>query len=121
MFDVAGMILVVDLTLNTEKQRQQISITAGAPLQRAECLRKLGVHVLICGAVTRLVESALVSMEIQVIPYTCGRVDEVLRAFLNGRLKSEAFLMPGCDNRIRKSHIRHIHGWSTKLRDTNGI
>jgi predicted Fe-Mo cluster-binding NifX family protein len=121
VFDVAGMIVVADVTDNNEKQRQQVSITAGDPFQRADCLRELGVHVLICGAVTRLGESALVSMNIQVIPYTCGRVDEVLHAFLHGRLESEAFLMPGCDNRIRKSHIRRILARNTTFRDTNEI
>ena len=50
---------------------------------------------MICGAISRHVEMVLTGSGILVIPNTCGKVDDVLEAFLNGRLNEKAFLMPG--------------------------
>jgi hypothetical protein len=61
------------------------------------------VDVLICGAVSRPLELALTLEGIEVIPQTCGKVEQVARAYLAGRLSGDAFLMPGCCTRRRES------------------
>jgi len=46
----------------------------------------LGVEVLICRSVSKILESALISQGIRVIPHICGRVEDVLEAYIEGKL-----------------------------------
>ena len=46
-------------------------------------------------------ELALASAGIEIIPQTCGEIEEVLDAYLAGRLRQGEFLMPGCCGRRR--------------------
>lgn len=76
-------------------RREVVHIAGKGPLERARSLQGLGVQILICGAISRPMEAALAGAGIEVIPNTCGMVEDVLNAFLNGRLNDKAFLMPG--------------------------
>lgn len=57
-------------------------------------LWKLGVDVVICGAITRQLEAGLWAAGIEVIPEICGPVDRVMNAFLHGAIFDEALLSP---------------------------
>ena len=71
--------------------------------RRADRLAQQGVDTLICGAISRALESLLTARGVQVIPRVCGSVDEVLGAFCTGELDDERFAMPGCcDGRRRR-------------------
>ncbi len=101
VLDVAGRLLAVDLEAGAEIARAEHDIDAPAPAQKAQRLAALGVDVLVCGAVSRPLEAMLAAAGIRVVPRTCGAVDDVLAAFVSGRLTEEAFLMPGCCGRRR--------------------
>ena len=96
VLDVARRLLVVDVEGNSEVNRTEADLAGAHPGARAEQIRGLGVKVLICGAVSWPLEAMLASAGVRVIPQMCGLVEEVLRAFLAGRLPDESFLMPGC-------------------------
>ena len=102
VLDVAGRFLVVDLEAGHEVSRQDVSLGTAGPLERARELKQAGAEAVICGAISRPVESALQSVGIAVIPHTCGPVEEVLVAFISGQLNQDAFLMPGCCGRRRR-------------------
>lgn len=104
VFDVAKHLLVVDVERNAEIGRSETDLEAPQLASRARRLTEVGVHVLICGAISWPLEAMLVSAGVQVIPQTCGPVEDVLRAFLSGQLMNEAFLMPGCCGRRRRFH-----------------
>jgi len=110
VFDVAGALLVVDVADGRELRREEASLTASDPLQRAKQVAQFGAEVLVCGAISLPLEAALSSAGVQVIAFTCGRAEEVLAAFINGQLTNGAFLMPGCCGRRRRSRGRHRHG-----------
>ncbi len=101
VFDVAERLLLVDINdgLETHRQEEQINITN--PMQRTMRLTGLGVNLLICEAISRPLEMMLVAAGVQVIPQTCGSVEEVIRAFVTGQLTERSFLMPGCCRRRR--------------------
>jgi predicted Fe-Mo cluster-binding NifX family protein len=99
VLDVAERLLVVDLAADGEVSRQDAALAAAGPLERARQLRQTGAEVLICGAISRPLELALQGSGIQIIPHTCGQVEEVLAAFINGQLDAGGFLMPGCRGR----------------------
>jgi predicted Fe-Mo cluster-binding NifX family protein len=116
VFDVARRLELVDVEDGHETARQEVSLADCDPLSRVGRLAGLGVEVLICGAISRPLEAAMVSAGIQVIAQTCGPVDEVLAAFAAGRLTSEAFLMPGSCGRRRRARHGQRHGRSPPRR-----
>ncbi len=96
VFDVARCLLVVNLNGDAEPDRAEAAIEATELAARARRVTQLGIDVLICGAISVPLEEMLSSTGVRVIPRTCGRVEDVLRAFVSGRLTDKAFLMPGC-------------------------
>ena len=112
MFDVANRLLIVDAEGDSEVSRQEARISETQPARRAQRLAELGVHTLICGAISAPLEAMLVAANVQVIPHACGSAEQILRAFLAGRLAEDAFLMPGCCGRRRAYRGRHRHGGS---------
>jgi predicted Fe-Mo cluster-binding NifX family protein len=113
VFDVARMIVLVELDGGREARRQMVPLRSQDVLRRVGELSQHGVQVLICGAVSRPLEAALSAAGIRVIPQTCGPVEEVLGAFVAGRLDDPVFLMPGCCGRRR-------HGWGGGGRGQRG-
>jgi predicted Fe-Mo cluster-binding NifX family protein len=95
VFDSAGKIFLLELVEGGQVRSEVVPIAGDDPLERARSLHRLGVQVLICGAISRPMEIALAGAGIEVIPNTCGKVGDVLDAFLDGRLNEKAFLMPG--------------------------
>jgi hypothetical protein len=47
-------------------------------------------------------QTALASAGIRIIPCICGDLEELIAAFLDGRIENGALLMPGCRNRKRE-------------------
>jgi len=115
VFDVAQTMVLVDLDGDHERSRQTVPLRSPDLGRRVAELTQHGVDVLICGAISRLLEALLHAAAIQVIPQTCGAVEEVLRAFVAGRLDEPQFLMPGCCGRRRQGRCgvgrgRRRHG-----------
>lgn len=102
VFDVAQAMVLVDLDGDHERNRQTVPLRSQDLSRRVTELTQHGVDVLICGAISRPLEALLHAAAIHVIPQTCGAVDEVLRAFVAGRMDESQFLMPGCCGRRRR-------------------
>jgi predicted Fe-Mo cluster-binding NifX family protein len=110
LFDVARHILLVEVEKNGELARRQSVIEKTEPVARAKCIVKLGVNVLICGAISRQLEALLASNGVGLIPNTCGPVEDVLGAFIKEQFTEQAFLMPGCCGQRRRFRGRRHHG-----------
>jgi predicted Fe-Mo cluster-binding NifX family protein len=102
VFDVAQAIVVVELQADRELHRQTVPLLARDITRRVAELSHYAVNVLICGAISRPLEALVQAAGIHVIPQICGPVEDVLRAFIAGRLDDRAFLMPGCRGRRRR-------------------
>ena len=97
VFDVARELLVVDVDREVPGHREVQPLHEDGVAQRVEALARLGVEVLICGAISRPLEMMLTGSGIRVIPYICGDSDQVLEAFLDNRLdRDAAYRLPGC-------------------------
>lgn len=107
VFDEASRILVVDISEGREKSRQEESLLTRNPFERAQALPRLGVDLLICGMISQMQQTALDSAGIQIIPHICGCMDEVIAAFLDGRIEKGAMLMPGCGRRKKFRNHRN--------------
>jgi predicted Fe-Mo cluster-binding NifX family protein len=103
VFDVAVNMLLIDVDSGHERRREQRQLHGAddSPARIAEFL-SFGVETLICGAISTPVEARLVASGVQVVGFTCGRVDHVLAAYLRGELANQLFAMPGCKRRWRE-------------------
>ena len=97
LFDSARMLLIVDIVDRMETGRCFESFHCESPFSRAVRLSDLKIEVLICGAVSNLFADVVEARGIRIIPFITGLVDEVLDAYLTGRLDHSEFQMPGCN------------------------
>jgi len=95
-FDFAGKLLIVEAEAGREIARKEVQLKDEAVEKKARRIRDLAVQVLLCGAVSHPLARAVSRVGIQVIPYVSGPVDNVLAAYLCGRLAEPRFLQPGC-------------------------
>jgi predicted Fe-Mo cluster-binding NifX family protein len=113
VFDASRRLVVVDVEDGLERARHQETLQEEFPTRRARQLAQLGVNVLICGAISRPLATLLAASGITVIPWTAGPVDEVLAAYLAGRLPDPRWLMPGCGGKRRHRGGRGPRGWES--------
>ncbi len=105
VFDVAGQLLLVELVDGREVVREERPLGDAAADQRAAKLAEYGVETLICAGISQPLEGMLADRGLRVIARVCGDVEDVLAAFLAGRLGEERFAMPGCcGQRRRRRH-----------------
>jgi predicted Fe-Mo cluster-binding NifX family protein len=96
VFDVAGQVLVVELVEGRQVAGHQHPIAEVSPTRRADTLVRLGVDVLVCGAISRGLEAALLAQGICVIARISGQTERIIQAFIANELHDAAFQMPGC-------------------------
>jgi predicted Fe-Mo cluster-binding NifX family protein len=108
--DTAGRCLLIDIVDGDEVGRQDAELTGQTPQMRVQCIAALNADVLICGAVSRPLLSALASTGIDVRPHVCGEIETILAALIDGRLDNDTFLMPGCCGRRRRGQGRRHRG-----------
>lgn len=99
VFDVATNLLLVDVEDGQEVRREERRLLRTDLVARAGEFVRLGAGTLICGAISAPLEARLAAAGVRVVPFTCGKVNEVLKAYLRGELAEQAFRMPGCCHR----------------------
>jgi predicted Fe-Mo cluster-binding NifX family protein len=107
VFDEATRLLLVDISNRREQRRHEEFLGAQNPFERARLLPKLGVDLLICGMISQIQQNALASAGVRIIPHICGSMEDVINAFLDGRIENGALRMPGCGNPKRMRHRRN--------------
>jgi len=96
VFDFAHRLLLVDIENGREINRFEVELENQSPPLRAGQLKNLGVNVLICGAISRLLANITIASGIEVLPYVTGHIDNILQAYMKGQLIMPQFSMPGC-------------------------
>jgi len=109
VLDAALHLRVFEIEDGSAQPVRDLACDVDTVSERIARLVETGAVVLICGAVSRPLESAIAAAGIQVIAQTCGNVEDVAEAYAKGHLTGETFLMPGCGQRHRR--CRH-HGRS---------
>lgn len=103
VFDVAGSLLLLEVRNGRETDRTVRNLSGSDPLTRVRSVVHDKADVLICGAISVPVRTAVESSGVRVVPNICGPVEDILAAFLNDTLRNGSFFMPGCG-------FRHRHG-----------
>jgi predicted Fe-Mo cluster-binding NifX family protein len=108
VLDAATRLLVVTRRRGVETHRREVTLGPQPPGPLADRIAELGVDVLLCAALSGVLQRALRKQGIRVRSHLCGDVETVLRAFGCRRLAREEFRMPGCwghhqsDDRCRR-------------------
>jgi predicted Fe-Mo cluster-binding NifX family protein len=102
VFDVASRLMLADVESGTALQKWVTVLPQRPEYDGGEGLEALGVDVLVCGAISRRLEGLVRSRGISVAPFIAGEAEGVLLAWLDGRLSSETYAMPGCGRRCRR-------------------
>jgi predicted Fe-Mo cluster-binding NifX family protein len=106
VLDVAERVLLVDFEADEAGRRSTEDLGDTDPHERTRRLSELGVDVVVCGAVSWPLEAALISSGIRVVALICGDVEAVVRAFGDGTLEDDRFVMPGCCRKGRHTRKR---------------
>ena len=110
VFDFAHKLLLMDIENGHELNQLEVTLIPESVPQRASRLKSLGVDVLVCGAISRPLMYMLTGSGIEVLPYVTGRIDELLQAYMTGRLDQPQFILPGCWPGARKGFGRRRRG-----------
>lgn len=102
VFDSARMVLVAQIEKGAVVGRHYEPLDYELPLSRVSKLSKLGVRVLICGAISQIFANTIEAHGIRIFPFVAGDVNQVLDAYLKGSLLIPSFQMPGCGMKRRK-------------------
>lgn len=94
--DFARRILIVETDGKREIARKEILLDDGPPEIKARRIHNLGAHVLLCGAISQPLARLVSQAGVRIHPFVAGPVDDVLAAYLCGRLADPRFLQPGC-------------------------
>jgi predicted Fe-Mo cluster-binding NifX family protein len=103
VFDVASQVRLTDVESGCVVREDTVYHLRDAPLaEKAIWLAEQGVDVLVCGAISRPLQSMVAGYGIRVIPFVAGDLQEITQAWLAGTLESGLFAMPGCCRRRRR-------------------
>jgi len=102
VFDVARRYRIIDVEYGMITD-QADHVVCGDPCRE---LVGLGVDQVICAGITRELQRCLANHEVAVRAGYCGIIDEVVDAFLSGRLDVGAYNMPGSTRKPSASHIK---------------
>ena len=107
VFDVAKHLMLVDVESSQVISSIHVSLEQSNPDLNTQQVIDLGTDTLICGAISSPLESILLSAGVDVISRTCGAVEDVLHAFVAGKLDEDGFVLPGCHGRRQTHKRRH--------------
>ena len=103
VMDTASRLLVIETDGQKEINRFEAYLEEQDISRRCHRIQSLEIDVLICGAICRSFSGMLLSSDIHIISEISGMVEDVLKAYLQGKLADSKFLMPGCrGNNIEK-------------------
>jgi predicted Fe-Mo cluster-binding NifX family protein len=96
VLDTASRLVIFNVenknaTLKGETHLQGIDF-----IRKCSQIKEMRVDLLICGAVSRHFGMMLAHTGVRVIPWIAGSAEEVLNAYMNGKLFSPRYIMPGC-------------------------
>jgi predicted Fe-Mo cluster-binding NifX family protein len=106
VLDVARRVLLVDMRGGKVVRQQEEVLPGDGWFRQTARLAELAPDVLICGAISQPMASALAAVPVRVVPFVSGAVEDVLAAWRDGRLPSPALCMPGCRVRMRRRQGR---------------
>lgn len=105
VFDVARQIHIVETDNGKIIREAEQQLRDDIPAHKALRLVELGIDMLVCGAISRPLQMMLLGYGIHVIPFVAGDLSKIKQAWLSGRLRPQAYAMPGCHRRTHRGYF----------------
>jgi predicted Fe-Mo cluster-binding NifX family protein len=120
LFDVARQIYVVESDDGHIIDQQRVTLGSDVPAVKARQLSEMGIGTLVCGAISRSVQSMVNAYGIELVSFINGDLQAVVDAWQNNALSGSAFLMPGCRGRGGRRFLeRPLDNQEEETMDTN--
>lgn len=96
VFDTANDFLLAEVTGGEFADQRLCKVSEGQSGDVAQWLSNQEVKALVCGAISRCLQVQLEMRGIEVFPFVAGELDVIKAAWLEKKLRSASFAMPGC-------------------------
>ena len=110
VFDFAHKLLLIEFENGKDRDRQEIVLVEQSSPERAVTLKRLGVGVLICGAISRPLAEMISALGIQIFPFVTGTTEQIITAYKTGQLSQPQYILPGFWPGARRC-FRRGRGW----------
>jgi len=95
VLDTCTQIGILEPGRNHEISCRAIPVKGSSIFERADEIKKLGIGLIICGAVSDAFYNFLKESNIDLVCGITGDIEEVIEAYRNGTLAQARFRMPG--------------------------
>jgi predicted Fe-Mo cluster-binding NifX family protein len=95
VLDSCNRIVVVDIDSGREINRVEISLEKINITERIEIFSRWGIRKIICAGVSDIMCKYLTARKIMLISGIAGKLEEILNAYICGKLDEDCFIMPG--------------------------
>jgi len=121
VFDWSRRLLIIYTEDGVVTDREYREIGGKASNDRALSLDEISIDVLVCGGISAQMFTLVEERGIRIAPWVAGDVEDVLKAFLAGRIPGEDFAMPGCCGHRHRQHQKgNGHGIRYRKREGPG-
>ena len=96
VFDTARVLVPVRFSEGVFTEGERVTLPEPSAACALDFFREEDIRCLICGAISRSLQSTLEADGIEVFGFVAGDLQEVLRAWVEGRLDEPGLRMPGC-------------------------
>ena len=96
VLDVARELVLVNIERKRVLDRKILVIDGNRFSEIAFMLNRNNVDIVLCGALSDVLLNTLRRRGIRVQSWLTGGIDDILEAFISGRLRDPRFKMPGC-------------------------
>jgi predicted Fe-Mo cluster-binding NifX family protein len=100
VLDSCQHMLLIDVENGVEVNRQMVYLGDIPLAERFDFIKNLGIITVICGGVSESFANMLTGSNVCLCNGIAGNVDEVITAFLDDRIDSPRFYMPGFDPNV---------------------
>lgn len=95
VFDTCKSALLISVDKNQITKKREIFLDDLTLNERVEFLQRAGITIIICGGISDVFLNMFSHAGIKIISGIVGAVNEVIDAFIDGRLDDPVFHMPG--------------------------
>jgi predicted Fe-Mo cluster-binding NifX family protein len=113
LFDATRTLLIAQVEKGRVISKRIEPFDCESALLRAARLHDLGVERLICGGISDSFASPIEALGIEIIPFAAGAVDEIMEAYLTGKIAQKRFKMPGCETGRRRPSLHRSRRYSS--------
>jgi predicted Fe-Mo cluster-binding NifX family protein len=96
VFDVASTLFIAEIKNRAILKKTYTAFNPAMPSELLKLLKKMGVSILICGAISTKPADLIVENDIKLISFVTGNALKLLDNFASKQTIEKTFMMPGC-------------------------